>query len=44
MWDLPDHLAMPVDERGDGPAEPEDTVRIVCSCGRIGCTEFQEGE
>jgi hypothetical protein len=30
MWDLPEHLAMPGDANGDGPADPEGTVRIVC--------------
>ena len=42
MFDLPEHLAMPVDKNGDGPADGADIYRIVCWCGKFGCVEYLE--
>jgi hypothetical protein len=39
MWDMPDHLAIPVDELGNGPADEADTVATACWCGNWECTE-----
>lgn len=35
MWDdVPDHFLVNVDENGNGPTEPENTVGYSCWCGR----------
>lgn len=34
MFEMPDHFAIPVDINGDGPADPEDTVALVCVCAQ----------
>jgi hypothetical protein len=34
------HVPMPVNADADGPAEPDETIRIVCSCAEPGCQRF----
>ncbi len=31
-WNAPDHLAIPVNERNEGPVDRHETVRTVCWC------------
>lgn len=40
MYDMPEHLMMAVNENGQGPADPEETVAFVCWCGTKGCDKF----
>lgn len=40
MFDTPKHYPIEVNAAGQGPAEPEETVAIVCWCGDRTCTEF----
>lgn len=40
MFETPKHHPIEVNARGQGPAEPEETVAIVCWCGDRACTEF----
>lgn len=37
MWDVPDHMMMPVTVDGDGPAEGEDVHHLACWCGNQAC-------
>lgn len=37
MFELPEHLLIPVDADGNGPAEPENTAREACWCGDNTC-------
>jgi hypothetical protein len=32
MYDLPEHLPMPVDDMGNGPVDDAEAHRIVCWC------------
>lgn len=40
MYDMPEHLVMPINAQGQGPAKPEETVAFVCWCGTKGCDKF----
>lgn len=40
MFDLPEHLPLPVNAQGQGPADPDDTVAVVCWCNDPACQEF----
>lgn len=33
MFEIPEHLPIPVDKNGDGPADPASTVAWACWCG-----------
>lgn len=41
MPDLPEHCPIPIDAQGRGPADPDDTVAIVCWCGAPECPELE---
>lgn len=41
MFDMPEHCEMPINADGVGPADPEETVSIVCWCGEDGCEEYK---
>ena len=42
MYDMPEHLAIDVDENGDGPAFGDDVAETVCWCGTTGCRKYEE--
>lgn len=37
MFDLPEHMLIPVNEDGDGPVDEADAARWVCWCGDDSC-------
>lgn len=37
MWDVPEHMLIPVDVDGNGPAEPPDAHHLACWCGDSLC-------
>ena len=39
--DLPQHVPMPINADGDGPADPDETVGVVCWCGQPDCREYE---
>jgi hypothetical protein len=43
MFDLPDHLLIPVDGDGNGPVDEADAHHWACWCGRPDCGGNTEG-
>lgn len=41
MYEIPEHFPMPLNADGQGPAEPAETVRVVCWCGDEACERFR---
>lgn len=41
MWDVPDHLLIPLNEQGEGPVYKDDFYYWGCWCGDIDCTLFE---
>lgn len=41
MFELPDHLPMPVNVNGQGPADEDEAVATVCWCGNEKCEEYK---
>ena len=33
MWDVPDHMLIPVNKYGQGPADADEAVGEACWCG-----------
>lgn len=42
MWDVPDHLFIPVTVDGQGPADEADTAYFACWCGDDDCDYSEE--
>jgi len=44
MYEIPEHLAMPINGAGQGPeTDPELVTDTVCWCGEEGCQKWREG-
>lgn len=37
MWDVPEHMMIPVTVNGEGPAEGDDFHHLECWCGNPKC-------
>ena len=44
MWDMPEHLEVPVNADGQGPVSDAEADHYVCFCGTPGCTKYKEEE
>jgi hypothetical protein len=44
MYEIPEHLAMPINGAGQGPeTDPELVTDTVCWCGEEGCQKWRKG-
>ena len=42
MYEVPKHFLVPLNADGQGPADPDETVRYACSCGAWHCMLWDE--
>jgi hypothetical protein len=40
MWDVPEHLLVPVTANGEGPAEGKEIAYYACWCGVKDCARW----
>lgn len=40
MFDIPEHMIIPVDEDGNGPVDEAEAHHWVCWCGNPYCQEY----
>lgn len=41
MYDIPEHFAVPLNEKGNGPSEGDDFHHWGCWCGDAQCVKWQ---